>query len=115
MGRAVVATPAMWERLKVWLQAGSGHKVPAQLNFTNATLRHMHDPARHVPHHILREAIRFGQSLPDPRGAAQAFYMVIFKNGNPYNLKVIYDRATNTVLHFHYTREAMGPLSAILR
>ena len=103
------------ERIKAFVGMG-GDRVPAQLNFTNATLRHMHDPARHVPHHILRETIRFGHVMPDPRGStAQMFFATITKNGRLYNLEVLYHRATNTIWHFEYSRDAIGHLPAILR
>ena len=32
MGRAIVATPAMWDRFKVWLQAGGGNKAQSLSN-----------------------------------------------------------------------------------
>jgi len=50
----------------------------------------------------------------DPRGSlAEMHYTTMTKNGQTYNLEVLYDKATNTVYHFEYTRKAIGDLPAI--
>lgn len=36
-----------------------------------------------------------------------------FDGREQYNLEVLYDKKTNTIMHFKYTREAIGPLLAI--
>ena len=84
------------------------------LNFTNTTKQHMDDPSRSVPVQTLKDAISSGKSMPDPQGtSATMYYTTMTKNRNPYNLEVLYDKASNTIMHFKYTREAIGPLSAI--
>jgi hypothetical protein len=74
------------------------------LNFTGTTAARMADPARRVPHHILKLAIRFGQRSPDPQGVAGAFRYVIpmTRNGRQYTLEVVLREADQTVLHFLY-------------
>jgi len=37
------------------------------------------------------------------------------KSGKQYNIEVLLDTSTNTIMHFMYTPKAIGPLSAILR
>ncbi len=64
----------------------------------------MADPARRVPHHILKLAIRFGTRTPDPQGVVGAFRYVIpmVRNGRQYTLEVVLREADKTVLHFLY-------------
>ena len=42
-------------------------------------------------------------------------YTTMFKDGKMYNLEVLYHKATNTVYHFMYTTDPLGPLAAILK
>jgi hypothetical protein len=74
------------------------------LSFTGTTAARMADPARRVPHHILKLAIRFGARSPDPQGVAGAFRYAIpmFRNGRQYTLEVVIREADQTVLHFLY-------------
>ncbi len=74
------------------------------LNFTATTAARMANPARRVPQHILKLAIRFGRRSPDPQGASGAFQYVtqIFKNGRQYTLEVVIREADKTILHFMY-------------
>lgn len=74
------------------------------LKFTATTGVRMADPARRVPQHILKLAIRFGTRSPDPQGAAGAFRYVIpmTRNGREYSLEVVIREADQTVLHFLY-------------
>ena len=37
------------------------------------------------------------------------------RDGSTYNLKVVFDKYTNTVLHFHYSVKAMGPLEKVVK
>ena len=84
------------------------------MKFTETTAERMGDPNRFVPMQILRKAIESGLERPDPQGTeAMMYYTKMFRNGSPYNLEVLYDKATNIVLHFKYTIEAIGPLEAI--
>ncbi|MCC5946086.1 MAG: hypothetical protein JJT94_14245, partial [Bernardetiaceae bacterium] len=83
-------------------------------NFTKTTLKHMNNLGRRVPVSILDDAIKSTKGLPDTQGTkALVHYTQMIKNGKLYNLKVLYDKSTNTILHFHYGREAMGPLKNI--
>lgn len=74
------------------------------LNFTATTAGRMADPARRVPHHILKLAIRFGRRAVDPQGAVGAFQYLIpmVRNGRQYTLEVVLREADQTVLHFLY-------------
>lgn len=74
------------------------------LNFTGTTIARMADPARRVPHHVLKLTIRFGTRSPDPQGVAGAFRYVIpmIRNGRQYTLEVVIREADMTVLHFLY-------------
>lgn len=93
-------------------QAAKGSKE--LLNFTKTTLEHMNNPGRRVPVSILKDAIRSTKGLPDPQGTnALMHYIRMIRNGRLYNLEVLYDEGTNTILHFQYGRDAMGPLKAI--
>ncbi len=83
-------------------------------NFTKTTLKHMNNPGRKPPVSILDDAIKSTKGLPDPQGTkALMHYTQMTRNGKLYNLEVLYDKATNTILHFQYGRGAMGPLKAI--
>jgi len=74
----------------------------------------MNNPGRRVPVSILKDAIRSTKGLPDPQGTnALMHYIRMIRNGRLYNLEVLYDEGTNTILHFQYGRDAMGPLKAI--
>ena len=76
--------------------------------------KHMDDPNRAVPAQTLREAIKGGTPVPDPRGSrAIMYYSQIYINGKKYNFEVLYDKATNTIYHFKYARDALGPLPAV--
>lgn len=74
------------------------------LNFTGTTAARMADPARRVPHHILKLAIRFGTRSPDPQGVVGAFRYTIpmIRNGRQYTLEVVIRESDRTVLHFLY-------------
>jgi hypothetical protein len=76
----------------------------APLQFTTTTAARMANPARRVPVHILRLAVRHGARAADPQGVAGAVQYAIpmLRNGKAYTLKVILRQADNTVLHFHY-------------
>jgi hypothetical protein len=83
-------------------------------NFTNTALEHMGNPGRRVPIQIMQDVIENSEGFPDPQGtSAKMYYERIFRNGKPYNLEVLYDNSTNTIMHFEYARKAMGPLQAI--
>ena len=84
------------------------------LNFTNTTAKHMDNVKRYIPVETLRDAIKSTKGVTDPRGTdALMHYTTMFKNGKKYNLEVLYDKATNTIMHFKYTQKSIGPLDAI--
>ncbi|HYC29518.1 MAG TPA: hypothetical protein VEB42_11885 [Chitinophagaceae bacterium] len=90
--------------------AGSGELF----NFTQTTLAHMGNPGRRVPVQILDDVIKNSKAFPDPQGTnALMYYERLYRNGKAYNFEVLYDKTTNTILHFQYGRKAMGPLQAI--
>ncbi|MBO8176865.1 MAG: hypothetical protein H0Z31_05325 [Bacillus sp. (in: Bacteria)] len=92
---------------------GTGKVTKGGLNFTKTTAKHMDNPDRRVPIQILQQAIK-GKGYKDPRGSnARMYYTIMYRNGKKYNLEVLYDKKTNTILHFEYARKAMGPLKAI--
>ncbi|ECB9816751.1 TPA: hypothetical protein H1645_002685 [Listeria monocytogenes] len=83
-------------------------------NYTDKVNEHMANLDRAVPVQTLKEAIKGGIPMPDPRGSrATMYYSEIYINGKKYNFEVLYDNATNTIYHFKYDRRPLGPLSAI--
>lgn len=83
-------------------------------NFARAPSTHMENPARFVPLTLLDKAIKFTKGMKDPRGSkALMHYSKINIRNKPYNLEVLFDKKSNTILHFEYARKAMGPLDAI--
>ncbi|CAM3661608.1 hypothetical protein EDM52_08445 [Brevibacillus invocatus] len=84
------------------------------LNFAAKAAQHMDEAGRFVPVQIQQAVIKYGKEFADPRGSqAKMYYDVMYRNGNKYNIEVLYDAATNTVYHFEYARKAMGPLPVI--
>lgn len=66
--------------------------------------------------HILDNIIKFPTAvLKDPKGASNAimYYSQIWKNNMLYNAEVLYDTSSNTIMHFRYSRDPMGPLKQI--
>lgn len=83
-------------------------------SFASAASKHMNNPARSVPVQILDDVIKNTKGVADPQGSrALMHYSRIWKNGKPYNLEVLYDKTSNGIWHFQYTRKAIGPLQAI--
>jgi hypothetical protein len=81
-----------------------GHKTLEQgVNFTRTTLARMANPARFVPVQTLIQAIKHGMANPDPQGTKAIMYTIeMYKNSKAYILEVLYDKVTNTILHFLY-------------
>ncbi|WP_146551934.1 DNRLRE domain-containing protein [Rummeliibacillus sp. SL167] len=86
------------------------------LEFTKTASKHMDEYDRYVPVLLLKKAIKT-KAYKDPRGSKAKMYytrIYVYKDRKrKYNLEVLYDKKTNTILHFKYSRNAMGPLSAI--
>jgi len=88
--------------------------IPQNFNYTNTVRNHLNNPNRFVPQEIIRGVIQDGISTPDPQGtSATMHYSTLFKNGAKYNIEVLYDSQSNTILHVMYTRAPRGPLPAI--
>ena len=86
------------------------------VRFAYKPMAHMGKSVRYVPVQILQHAIRTGQSQPDPRGSSGLmYYSIMERNGVQYNLEVLYDRASNMILHYKYTQNPLGPLPKIPR
>jgi len=85
-------------------------------NFTKTAANHMDEAGRTIPVQTLDNVIKTPMAVvKDPKGATDAmmYYSRMWKNGKLYNVEVLYDKATNTIMHFQYGRNAMGPLKAI--
>jgi hypothetical protein len=88
----------------------------ALLNFTGTAGKHMYEVERRIPMHILDKVIKSPMAIvKDPRGASNAMmhYSQVWKNGRLYNVEVLYEKTTNTISHFRYSRDPMGPLKKI--
>lgn len=74
-------------------------------NFTKTTAKHMDEPGRYVPIHILEQTIIHGKASADPQGTKALMYTSkMWRNGKPYKLDVLYDKQTNSILHFVYDK-----------
>ena len=101
----------------VGLQSVAGRMVKGGtevFKFGSEASKHMSTSARRVPVQILNEVIKNTKGIPDPRGSkALMYYSTMIKNGKTYNLEILYDKASNSIWHFKYTRKALGPLPII--
>ena len=85
------------------ISTGTYKTLSQGVNFTKTTLSRMTDKARYVPVQLLIEAIKKGVARPDPQKTRAIMYTIqMVKNGKTYILEVLYDKATNTILHFLY-------------
>jgi hypothetical protein len=86
------------------------------LNFSDSALRHFNNPDRFVSIQMLIDTIKTGIVTPDPQGVnnLMMYYKQVSIRGKMYNLEVLYDSTTNTVKHFMYTPESIGPLLEII-
>ena len=74
-----------------------------EVNFTKTCIERMSNVARYVPINTLINCIKYGKAKADPQGTKAIMYTIdMWKNGKLYKLEVLYDRATNTMLHFLY-------------
>ena len=76
------------------------------IRFTNTVLQHLNNSARAVPIRFIIDCIKTGKARPDPRGTSAIMYTItnFYKNGVRYNLEVLFNWSTMTVLHFKYWR-----------
>ncbi|MFE7088893.1 RHS repeat domain-containing protein, partial [Sphingobacterium spiritivorum] len=84
-------------------------------NFTGKAASRMTDKARAIPIQTMDDIIKAPMSeVKDPQGtSALMHYSQMWKNGKLYNVEVLYDKATNTIMHFKYTQKPLGSLPAI--
>ncbi|AYB38243.1 hypothetical protein D5F52_08140 [Brevibacillus laterosporus] len=97
------------------------------LNFTATTVKRMETVGRFVPAQTLQAVIKYGKEFPDPQGTGAKMYRDImyktvkkelwdaeakmnriYYEVKKYNIEVLYDKATNTVLHFVYSDKPFG-------
>ena len=91
-------------------------KEAKAVSFSEKAGSRLLDPNRTVPIDILEHTINNSIGYIDEQGSrAMTYYSKYIKNGKEYNLKVLYDEASNSIWHFHYSRDAMGTLSRILK
>jgi len=90
--------------------------------FTGTTAKHMANPARHLNINHIDEVISNPHEITsDPQGTnAMMHYGQIMKyNKNnvlqTYNVEVLYNYKTSEIMHFKYTRKAIGPFNKIPR
>jgi len=97
----------------------SKYKIAAKggtelFNFGKTAAEHMANSGRKVPIQILKDVIKNTKGLPDPGGSkALMHYTQLWKNGKIYNLEILYDKASNSIWHFKYTQDPLGPLLEI--
>ena len=76
----------------------------------------MNNPGRAVPIQTLKDVINHGIMTPDPQGSsANMFYSTVWKNGKMYNIEVLFNMSTNTIMHFQYTPKQLGPFQNVLQ
>jgi hypothetical protein len=90
-------------------------KAKTGFNFTKTAATHMDDPGRMIPVQIIDDIIKAPLSVvKDPQGTnALMHYSQMYKNGKLYNVEVLHDKITNTIMHFKYTKKPLGPLPVI--
>lgn len=89
------------KRVIVQIAAKGGKEL---FKFGGSAGRHMAEPGRAVPVQILEQAIKGSKGVADPKGSRALMHSVeMFRNGKPYKLDVLYDKATNTIWHFQYS------------
>ncbi|MET3218449.1 UNVERIFIED_ORG: hypothetical protein ABIC48_006244 [Burkholderia territorii] len=112
-GRAAVsATSKMTSRILPLLRSKLQGMPVRRLQFTETTAKHMANPGRFVPVHILHLAIKYGRRMPDPQKVAGVFRYEIemsrfVKRGTIFirerkTLEVVVRENDWTILHFMY-------------
>lgn len=112
-GRAAVsATSRMTSRMLPLLRSRLQGLPVRRLQFTETTAKHMVNPGRFVPVHILHLAIKYGRRMPDPQKVAGVFRYEIemsrfVKRGTIFirerkTLEVVVRESDWTILHFMY-------------
>lgn len=112
-GRAAVsATSKITSRILPLLRSRLQGLSVKRLQFTETTAKHMANPGRFVPVHILHLAIKYGKRIPDPQKVAGVFRYEIrmsrfVKRGRTFvreqkTLEVVVRESDWTILHFMY-------------
>jgi hypothetical protein len=109
---AISATSTMTSRMLPLLRSRLQGLSARRLQFTETTARHMANPGRFVPVHILHLAVKYGKRMPDPQKVAGVFRYEIpmwrfMKRGATYiretkTLEVVVRESDWTILHFMY-------------
>ncbi|CAG5067311.1 hypothetical protein DYBT9623_00031 [Dyadobacter sp. CECT 9623] len=83
--------------------------------FTGKAASHMADRSRAIPVQTMDDILKAPISVvKDPQGTgALMYYSKMWKNGTNYNVEILHDKATNTIMHFKYTQKPLGSLPAI--
>jgi len=83
--------------------------------FTGTAAKRMQESGRRIPIHTMEEIIKFPKHiLKDPQGSnGLMYYSRIFRNKKQYNVEILYDKASNQIMHFKYTQDPLGPLKII--
>jgi hypothetical protein len=83
-------------------------------NLGETAAQHMAESGRKVPIQIMDNVLKTTKGFPYPGGSnALMHYSTMWKNGKLYNLEILYDKASNSIWHFKYTQDALGPLPLI--
>jgi hypothetical protein len=109
---AAVATGRMARHVVPLLRSRIKGLSALRIQFTETTARHMANPGRRVPVHILHLAIKYGKRGADPQKVAGVFRYEIpmvrlVKRGTVYvretkTLEVVVRESDWTILHFMY-------------
>lgn len=113
MGRtAVSATSKVASRILPLLRSRLQNLSVGRLQFTETTAKHIANPGRFVPVHILHLAIKYGRRMPDPQSVAGVFRYEVqmsrfVKRGATFirerkTLEVVVRESDWTILHFMY-------------
>ncbi len=83
-------------------------------NFADIPSKHMDEVGRQIPVYILSDVLNNPlHILKDPQGtSAKMYYSRMERNGKLYNVEVLYNQETNTIWHFKYSQDPIGPLSS---
>ncbi|EPR11512.1 RHS repeat domain-containing protein [Ruminiclostridium papyrosolvens] len=104
----LVANSAVALQIPRWMLTGLGYYKALNngVNFSTTAAQRMEQSGRFVPVNTLIDAIRNGTATKDPKGSrAIMYYINMVKNGVTYKLEVLYDRASNSIWHFMYTKK----------
>jgi len=110
-----IAGGVIFKALGKGIGALSGTGGRATFNFTKTAGAHMDEVGRMIPVQILDDIIKapLVTGIDTQGSRALMYYSQMLKNGKLYNVEVLYEKATNTIMHFKYTQKSLGTLPAI--